>query len=109
MDLAFRKLDLEAVRPYLDTLPLAGNLSGRLAGDGFFDDMVVRLAWDFADARVPGQPVSTLAGAGRVVMGGPEGFIFRGFELTSSDLDLRTIRLVTPAMILEGGSRSPAR
>jgi hypothetical protein len=102
MDLAFRKLDLEAVRPYLDTLPLAGNLSGRLAGDGFFDDMVVRLAWDFADARVPGQPVSTLAGAGRVVMGGPEGFIFRGFELTSSDLDLETIRLVTPAMILEG-------
>src|SRR5690606_6345442 len=52
--------------------------------------------------RLPGRPVSRLAGTGRVRLGGEEGLAFRGFELTSSDLWLPTVREVAPPVVLEG-------
>ena len=66
MRLQLRDLDLDAVRAYLDTLPFFGTLSGTVSGAGFLDAMDVRLDWAFADARVPGSPVTTIAGEGRV-------------------------------------------
>jgi translocation and assembly module TamB len=102
MRLQLRDLDLDAVRPYLDTLPFYGTLSGSVSGSGFLDDLDVRLDWAFADARVPGNPVTTIAGEGRVGARGEEGLVFTGFEVRSSDLDLRTVRLIAPAVILEG-------
>ena len=102
MRLQLRDLDLDAVRAYLDTLPFFGTLSGSLSGSGFLDAMDVRLDWAFADARVPGRPVTTIAGEGGVGARRDEGLVFTGFEVRSSDVDLRTVRLIAPAVILEG-------
>jgi translocation and assembly module TamB len=102
MRLQLRELDLDAVRPYLDTLPFYGTLSGTVFGSGFLDDLDVRLDWAFADARVPGNPVSLIAGEGGVGARGEQGLVFTGFEVRSSDIDLRTVRLIAPAVILEG-------
>jgi translocation and assembly module TamB len=95
-------LDLDAARAYVDSLPFFGTLTGTVAGGGFLSDMNVRIDWAFADERVPGHPVSTLAGEGGVGARADSGLTFTGFVLDRSDLDLRTVRLVAPAVILEG-------
>jgi hypothetical protein len=102
MRLQLRELDLDAVRGYLDTLPFYGTLTGSVSGSGFLDALDVRLDWAFADARVPGNPVTTIAGEGGVGARGKEGLVFTGFEVRSSDVDLRTVRLIAPAVILQG-------
>jgi translocation and assembly module TamB len=102
MRLTLRDLNLDAVRYYVDSLPFYGTLSGSLAGNGFLDDMQVRLDWAFADARVPGDPVTLIAGDGGIGARRDSGLTFTGFNLRGSDLDLRTVRLVAPAVILEG-------
>jgi translocation and assembly module TamB len=102
MSLQLKDLDLDAVRGYLDTLPFFGRLTGSVSGDGFLDDLDVRIDWAFADARVPGNPVTTIAGEGGVGARRGEGLVFSDFEIRSSDADLRTVRLLAPAVILEG-------
>ncbi|MGH7578671.1 MAG: translocation/assembly module TamB domain-containing protein, partial [Gemmatimonadales bacterium] len=102
MQLQLRELDLDAVRGYLDTLPFYGTITGSVSGSGFLDALDVRLDWAFADARVPGNPVSTIAGEGGVGARGEEGLVFTDFAVRSSDVDLRTVRLLAPAVILEG-------
>jgi autotransporter translocation and assembly factor TamB len=102
MRLQLKELDLDAVRAYLDTLPFFGHLTGSVSGSGFLDALDVRIDWAFADARVPGNPVSRIAGEGGVGARGDEGLVFSGFEVRSSDVDLRTVRLIAPAVILEG-------
>jgi len=102
MRLTLRDLDLDAVRPYLDTLPFWGRVSGSVSGTGYLDAMDVSLDWTFADARVPGNPVSQLAGDGVVGASRDSGLTFSGFNVRRSNVDLRTVRLVAPAVILEG-------
>lgn len=102
LDLELTDLDLEAVRPYLDTLPLVGRLTGPLQAAGFFDDMEVTFDWRFDDARVEGAPPNYVALSGQVRLGGPMGFGFEDAVLERSDLDLRTIRLLTPGVRLNG-------
>jgi translocation and assembly module TamB len=102
MRLQLRDLDLDAVRGYLDTLPFYGRLTGSVSGSGFLDALDLRIDWAFADARVPANPVSTIAGEGGVGARREEGLVFTGFEVRSSDVDLRTVRLLAPAVILEG-------
>jgi translocation and assembly module TamB len=102
LDLGLDNLDLEVVRPYLDTLPLQGRLTGPLKASGFFDRMTVDADWVFRDARVEGQPDSRVAIQGDLTLGGPEGMVFHQTRVPRSDWDLRTIRLVTPAVALEG-------
>jgi len=102
MRLTLRDLDLDAVRYYVDSLPFYGTLSGSLAGNGFLDDMQVRIDWAFADAHVPGEPVTLIAGDGGVGARRDSGLTFTDFNVRSSDVDLRTVRLVAPAVILEG-------
>lgn len=102
MDLALVELDLDKVRPYLDTLPLEGNLTGSLRGNGFLDDLEVDLDWAFEDARLADHPVSRLSAVGRVHLGGPLGMEFDSLVVRSSDIELRTVRLVTPSMTLVG-------
>ena len=102
MQLQLKDLDLDAVRGYLDTLPFYGTLTGSVSGSGFLKALDVRLDWAFADARVPGHPVTTIAGEGGVGARGKEGLVFTNFEVRSSDVDLRTVRLIAPAVILEG-------
>ncbi len=102
MNLALTDLDVDAVRPFLDTLPFEGTLTGTLTGEGFFDRMNVAFDWAFSDARVAGPALSRLVADGRVVLGGPQGFIFDSLALRRSDIDLRTVRLVAPAVALDG-------
>ncbi|HEX6106005.1 MAG TPA: translocation/assembly module TamB domain-containing protein [Gemmatimonadales bacterium] len=102
MRVTLRNVNLDAARAYVDSLPFFGTLSGTIAGSGFLTDMDVRLDWAFADARVPGNPVTTLAGEGGVGARPDSGLTFTGFELERSDIDLRSARLVAPAVILEG-------
>ncbi len=102
MRVSLRNLDLDAARAYIDSLPFFGTLSGTVAGAGFLDAMDVTLDWAFADARVPGRPVTKVAGAGIVGATRDSGLTFTSFDLRRSDIDLRTVRLVAPAVILEG-------
>lgn len=100
--LQLRDVDLDAVRPYLDTLPLEGRLSGTLRADGYFDDMQADLDWVFRDAAVPGEPLSRIVMAGRLSAGAGQDFTFRNTDLPAADLDLATVRNVAPAVLLEG-------
>ena len=100
--LQLRNVDLAHFRGFLDTIPLDGRLTGSVRTDGRMSDLSVRLDWAFQDARLPGQPVSLIAGAGRVRLGGADGLTFRGFQLTGSDLWLPTVREVAPPVVLEG-------
>jgi autotransporter translocation and assembly factor TamB len=102
MQVSLRDLDLDAARAYVDSLPFFGTLSGTVAGAGFLDSMDVRLDWAFADARVPGHPVTTLVGRGGVGATRDSGLTFTRFTLERSNIDLRTARLVAPAVIVEG-------
>lgn len=102
LDLALGNMDLEIVRPYLDTLPFRGRLTGDLRASGFFDRMTVDGDWSFRDAGVPGGAENRLAFSGDVTLGAAGGIGFHGTRLLRSDFDLRTIRLVTPAVRLDG-------
>ena len=106
--LGFRRLalglgnvDIDVVRPYLDSIPFYGKLSGRLGADGFFQGMTVSLDWQFSDARVAGAQ-SRIGLDGLLRLGGADGMVFEGARLSNTDVDLRTVRMVSPAVILEG-------
>jgi len=102
LSLRLRDLDLEVVRPYLDTLPMRGRLSGALESDGYFDNMRVKLDWLFHDAAVAGEPLSRVALEGRVSTGGAAGFTFHDVALPAADLDMGTLRNLAPAVLLDG-------
>lgn len=102
MDLTIERLDLEAVRPYLDTLPMRGSLSGSVAGDGLLSDIVVALDMRLTDIGVPGGATSQFAGRGRILTGNADGITFRNFALSYSDVDLRTVQRLTPTVTMQG-------
>ena len=102
MNVRLGMVDLNIVRPYLDTLPLDGYLTGNLRAHGFFDSMAVNAEVSFDDKRIVGGATSTMTAEGLLHMGGPEGAIFEDFLISVSDFDLRSIRLVSPAVQLNG-------
>ncbi len=102
LDLNLTNFDLENVRPFLDSLPLAGRLTGPLTATGFFDAMDVTFDWRFADARIEGEPESQVALEGRVELGGTQGIVFQQARLPHADLDLRTVKLIAPSVQLDG-------
>lgn len=102
LDLMLRNVDIDVARPYLDTIPFQGRVSGSLRADGYFDNMRVALDWTFFDERIEGQPPNRLVLSGPVVLGGEEGIVFRAAEVAAADLDLATVRLAAEAVILEG-------
>jgi translocation and assembly module TamB len=102
MSLRLAALDLDAVRPYLDTLPFSGTVTGKLAGSGFLTALDLSLEWAFRDASVPENPLSTITGEGGVGASRDSGLIFTNFGVRQSDIDLRTVRRVAPAVILPG-------
>ncbi len=105
MDLVIERLDLEAARPYLDTLPLRGSLSGRVSGTGLLSNLELSADVQVTDIGVPGGATSSFAGRGRVLTGDVNGLTFREFALASSDVDLRTVQLLTPTVTLQGRAR----
>ena len=78
--------------------------------------MDVDIDWAFADARGAGQ-ADLDASRGRAIVGATRdsGLTFTNFEVRRSDIDLRTVRRLAPAVILEGRlaavghARRPAR
>jgi translocation and assembly module TamB len=102
MNLAVTNLDLDVPRPYLDTIPLQGTVTGSVTGQGFLDRLTVDAGLDFTDRLVPGGAQSRLELRGDLVGGGAEGIAFDGVALDSADLDLRTIELISPAVALRG-------
>jgi len=102
MRLRLDRLTLDAIRPYLDTLPLEGTLTGLVAGSGYQDRMVVELDWTFDDYRLPERPVSEIVGEGTVQLAGPDGVVFDSFTVHRSDMALETVRLLIPAVRLYG-------
>jgi len=105
MDLMIERLDLEAARPYLDTLPLRGSLTGRVAGTGLLSNLQLSLDVQVTDIGVSGGATSSFAGEGRILTGNADGLTFRDFALAASDVDLRTVQLMTPTVTLEGRAR----
>lgn len=102
LDLMLKAAPLEVMRPYLDTIPFAGTLTGHLKANGFLDTL--RLGGDlhFADALVEGAPLSHLVIDGVVHFGGKVGAVFDDFRLMQSDVALATVHRVTPSMLLPG-------
>jgi hypothetical protein len=102
MQVRLKDLDLDVVRPYIDTLPLDGTITGKVGAHGFFDSMAVDIELGFDDARIEGGANSTMTAEGLLHMGGREGAVFEDFLISVSDFDLRSIRLVSPAVRLNG-------
>ncbi|HEX2450846.1 MAG TPA: translocation/assembly module TamB domain-containing protein, partial [Gemmatimonadales bacterium] len=97
-----RQMDLDDVRPYVPALPFFGTITGTTEADGFLNDLVVNVGWEFADDSVPGRPVTRIEADGRVALGGDQTMVFRDVVVRESDIDLRTVRRLAPAVILEG-------
>ena len=105
LDLALRDVPLEVARPYLDTLPLRGTITGRLRTNGFFDRMTLGGDVVLTDALVPGTPNSRFVFAGVMQFGSKDGAVFERFRLTESIIDLGTVRRLVPSMVLPGTIR----
>lgn len=99
-DLVADSLDLEYVRPLLDTLPIAGRLTGRFQGEGPEEQLAVEVDWIFQDSLVPGRPQSHVVGGGVVALGGPEGLAFHDFAVREARLDMGTVRRLVPLDLL---------
>jgi translocation and assembly module TamB len=99
-DVELEDFDAEYWRPMLDTLPVAGRVSGTFRGDGPRDSLHVALNWTFRDSLVPGWPVSTLAADGGVAVGVPGDFVFRDFVVRQGGLDMGTVRRLVPLTLV---------
>jgi len=100
-DLVARDLSLELARPYLDTLPFAGRLTGRTVVDGPMSALKIETDWLFRDSLVPGWPQSRILGNGEVnVAQGDLGF--QPFVVETAEVDLGTVRRLVPAFDLNG-------
>jgi translocation and assembly module TamB len=102
IDLTARNMDLEFVRPFLDTLPLAGRLSGRARADGPVDSLSVDVDWALRDTVAEGPSVNSIRAQGVVAVGGGGGLRFRPLYVERASLELATVRRVVPAIPLEG-------
>jgi len=95
-------LDLDVPRPYLDTMPLHGTLTGRLSGAGFRDGLDLDADLVFRDAAIEGGATSTIAGSGHLILGGPDGTVFDTVVVAAADVDLQSVRLISPSVALRG-------
>jgi len=102
MALDLAELDLDVPRPYLDSMPLHGTLTGHVEGAGFKDGIDLEAAMLFRDRDVPGVAETRLQAAGHMILGGPLGTVFDSLQLVESDLDLRTVQHLAPAVALRG-------
>ena len=102
-DLVSSNLSLELVRPFLDTLPFAGWLTGHTVVDGPTGALKLETDWAFRDSMVPGWPTTRIRGQGEVdIRGRGVDLGFRPFEVEAATLDLGTVRRLVPAIGLQG-------
>jgi hypothetical protein len=101
-DLDAERFDLEFARPYLDTLPFAGRVSGHAVAVGAIEALALDVDMVFVDSLVPGWPATHVRGRGEVGVGAEAGLVFRDFEATAATVDLGTVRRLVPAVSLNG-------
>src|SRR5216110_155393 len=101
-DLDARDFDLEFVRPFLDTLPFAGRLSGRTVATGPLTALALETDWSFHDSLVPGWPETRIRGKGEVNLKAADGMRFQAFAVEASSIDLGTVARLAPAVRLHG-------
>ena len=102
MDIVAAPLDLALLAPPGRALPLRGAVRGRIRGAGSLDALDVAVDATFVDEAVEGRPASTLAGCGRLGLGGPAVLVFRRFALAPADVSLATVGRLAPAVGLRG-------
>ena len=100
-DLVATDLSLELVRPFLDTLPFAGRLTGHTLADGPLATLHLETDWAFRDSLVPGWPETRIRGRGTVDVAGAD-LGFRPFEVEAATVDLGTVRRLVPSVTLGG-------
>jgi hypothetical protein len=101
-DLDARDFDLEFARPFLDTLPFAGRLSGRTVATGPLTALALETDWSFRDSLVPAWPETRLRGHGEVNLKATDGIRFQPFAVESASVDLGTVARLAPAVRLHG-------
>ena len=101
-DLDARDFDLEFARPFLDTLPFAGRLSGRTVATGPLTALALETDWSFHDSLVPGWPETRLRGKGEVNLKAADGIRFQPFAVEAASVDLGTVARLAPAVRLHG-------
>jgi translocation and assembly module TamB len=100
-DLVASDLSLDLVRPFLDTLPFYGRLTGHTIVDGPTRALNLETDWAFRDSLVPGWPETRIRGRGEVdIASGDLGF--QPFEVEAATVDLGTARRLVPALGLVG-------
>lgn len=101
-DLNAQDFDLEFARPFLDTLPFAGRLTGHTVATGPRNALALETDWAFRDSLVPGWPESRLRGKGEVDLAAGDGLRFHAFAVDAASLDLGTVARLVPAVRLHG-------
>lgn len=101
--------DLEYVRGFLDPLPLAGRLTGRVAMDGPREALRLTASTTFRDSLVDDWPETSLIGDGVVRLGVPGTFVFDSFTVQHADVSLASVRRLVPAVELRGRLRGVGR
>ncbi len=94
--------DLEYVRAYFDTLPVAGRVAGRFEADGPSDDLMLGLDIVLRDSLVPGWPVSVVDARGRISLGGRHAMVFNDYRIAHADFDLGTVQRILTGVALDG-------
>src|SRR5882762_5729702 len=102
LDLDAREFDLEFARPFLDTLPFAGRLTGHTIATGPLAGLSLEADWSFRDSLVPGWPESRIRGKGEVNLKAADGMRFQPFAVEASSVDLGTVAQLAPAVRLHG-------
>src|ERR1041385_3760475 len=101
-DLDAHGFDLEFARPFLDTLPFAGRLSGRTVATGPLTALTLETDWSFRDSLVAGWPESRIRGKGEVNLKAADGIRFQPFAVEAGTIDLGTVVRMVPALRLHG-------
>src|SRR5436190_5554339 len=101
-DLDAREFDLEFARPFLDTLPFAGRLSGHTLATGPLAALALETDWSFRDSLVSGWPETRIRGKGEVNLKAADGMRFHAFAVEASSIDLGTVARLAPAVRLHG-------
>ena len=100
-DLLSRDVSLNLVRPYVDSLPFYGRLTGQTIVDGPMSALKLETAWSFRDSLVPGWPESQIHGKGEVNLAGKD-LAFQPFTVDAGRVDLGTVRRLVPSFDLQG-------
>jgi translocation and assembly module TamB len=99
--LDLRNFDLEYIRGFIDTLPVAGRVTGSWSATGPEEHLRVELDVLLRDSLVEGWPESRIRGGGHLILGGGD-LQFEEFAVDSTTLDLGTVRRLLPSVALEG-------